>query len=440
MASIQTKGKQVYVVYRYVDGFGREKQKWEPVKNKTIANKRKAEIENERYQGTFISPDSINVEDFIQKFVILYGRKKWNATTMAKNRQLIRNYINPSIGAVKIQDITTFVVDEYYSTLEKTPSIKDRKIKVSASTIKSINKLLKCAFNMAKKWELVKKNPFENATLPNHKYKERQALSPEEIMVLLNDCSDPKLSIAINLSFACTLRLGEILGLQWSKVFISDEHILQDDAHVIIDQQLQRENTEDLEELNYKDVSFVFPHVVAGNHTSVLVLKTTKSDSDRKVWIPRTLAQLLREWKKNQDELKKLFGGEYSDYDLVICLENGRPCAQEVIGSAWRKLRAAHNISDDVVFHCFRHSSITQKLKLNHGDIKATQGDSGHSQADMITKVYAHIRDDDRRITAKKFDADFYNPSVDDNNIKDVLAKLISSPDVKDLVARLLED
>ena len=32
--------------------------------------------------------------------------------------------------------------------------------------------------------------------------------------------------------------------------------------------------------------------------------------------------------------------------------------------------------------------SVTYKLKLNKGDIKAVQGDSGHSQTDMVTDVY----------------------------------------------------
>ena len=43
------------------------------------------------------------------------------------------------------------------------------------------------------------------------------------------------------------------------------------------------------------------------------------------------------------------------------------------------------------------HTSVTYKLKLNGGDIKAVQGDSGHAQADMVTEVYGHIIDEDRR-------------------------------------------
>ena len=37
-----------------------------------------------------------------------------------------------------------------------------------------------------------------------------------------------------------------------------------------------------------------------------------------------------------------------------------------------------------VVFHSLRHSSVTYKLKLNGGDIKAVQGDSGHAQVSMV--------------------------------------------------------
>ena len=51
----------------------------------------------------------------------------------------------------------------------------------------------------------------------------------------------------------------------------------------------------------------------------------------------------------------------------------------------------------EVVFHSLRHTSVTYKLKLSGGDIKVVQGDSGHAQADMVTEVYGHIIDEDRR-------------------------------------------
>ena len=54
-----------------------------------------------------------------------------------------------------------------------------------------------------------------------------------------------------------------------------------------------------------------------------------------------------------------------------------------------------------MVFHSLRHTSVTYKLKLSGGDIKAVQGDSGHAQADMVTEVYGHILDEDRKKNAR---------------------------------------
>ena len=52
--------------------------------------------------------------------------------------------------------------------------------------------------------------------------------------------------------------------------------------------------------------------------------------------------------------------------------------------------------------------SVTYKLKLSGGDIKAVQGDSGHAQADMVTEVYGHILDEDRKKNAQLIEDAFY--------------------------------
>ena len=62
-----------------------------------------------------------------------------------------------------------------------------------------------------------------------------------------------------------------------------------------------------------------------------------------------------------------------------------------------------------MVFHSLRHTSVTYKLKLSGGDIKAVQGDSGHVQADMVTEVYGHILDEDRKKNAQLMENAFYN-------------------------------
>ncbi len=50
------------------------------------------------------------------------------------------------------------------------------------------------------------------------------------------------------------------------------------------------------------------------------------------------------------------------------------------------------------------------KLKISGGDIKAVQGDTGHAQANMVTDVYSHIMNDDRKRLAKKMNDQFFSP------------------------------
>ena len=100
-------------------------------------------------------------------------------------------------------------------------------------------------------------------------------------------------------------------------------------------------------------------------------------------------------------------GPDYIDYNLVIAQETGRPCEARIIGNQFDRLKKSAGLPN-VVFHSLRHSSTTDKLKLNKGDLKATQGDTGHAQIDMITEIYAHILDEDRKVNAQKFEAAFY--------------------------------
>ena len=151
--------------------------------------------------------------------------------------------------------------------------------------------------------------------------------------------------------------------------------------------------------------------LISKNPFENVILPKTDS-SIRKVWLPKTLAYILREWRKSQDELKDLLRDEYQDYDLVVALPNGRPCEDRIILKEFEKLREKAGLPR-VVFHSLRHSSTTYKLKLNHGDLKATQGDTGHAEIDMITSVYAHILDEDRKVNAQKFETAFYsNPDL----------------------------
>ncbi len=419
MASIRKRRNKYFVVYYYTNENGEQKQKWESYDTEDEAKTRKAEIEYKQQVKRFIAPSKLTVSAFLDDFVSLYGIKRWGPSSYEANTALIRNYIKPLIGDMLMQDMTAIAADRYITQLQKTKCVTwanrySKREYMTPANIERINRLLKCAFKQAIRWEIVERNPFEYTTLPKVKREPRAIWDAETIRKALDACKDAKLYVAMNLSFACSLRIGEVLGLTWDNIHVSDADIARDDAYLKVEKELTRVKESTLNVLGDGEIIKVFPRTMYLEDASTLiVLKTPKTESSvRKVWMPRTVAYILREWKASQERQKEFLGDEYIDHNLVIALPNGRPCEQKVITNAFQRLKRDAALPN-VVFHSLRHSSTTYKLKLNHGDLKATQGDTGHAQVDMITKIYAHILDEDRKVNAQKFEAAFYaNPDL----------------------------
>lgn len=421
MASIVKRRKKFSVVYSYVDERGEKRQKWETFSTMADAKKRKAEIETQQEDGTFQIPTCTTLDELLEEYVQTYGVNTWALSTYEARKAMIENYISPIIGDMKLTDITPRVMDQYYRNLLQVKSVavkfhNPRTEFVTPSRIREIHKLLSTAFKHAVKWDLISRNPVENATLPKEAKKERAIWTAENLMHALEICDDEMLYLAINLAFSCSLRIGEMLGLTWDCVEISEESIRNGEAYIFVNKELQRANRDAMEALDDKDVIFKFPPALKSTHTCLL-LKTPKTKTSvRKVFLPKTVAELLIKQKAEQEEYKELFGDEYLDYNLVFAGVNGRPVEGQLINKMFRDLIEKGNLPK-VVFHSLRHSSITYKLKLTGGNLKSVQGDSGHAQTKMITDVYSHILDDDRKLNAQKFEQVFYSGKKKEDEI-----------------------
>lgn len=417
MASIVVRNKdKICVVTSYTDENGKHRQKWETFKTMAEAKHRKTEIEYQQGLGEFTVPCCKTVSELLKEYVHLYGKVKWSPSVYTSNTGLIRNYIDPKLGNMSILEITPRVLERFYQQLLKTPAVArptDRKGKkhkdrfVEPPTIKKIHNLLRSMFNQALRWELIEKNPAQYATVPKFESKEREIWDSKTLFQAIEQCDDDRLKLAMNLAFSCSLRIGEVLGLTWDCVDISNESIRAGKAYVYIKKELQRISKEALEALGDKDILYVFPEQMV-NAKSLLVLKKPKTlSSVRKVFLPKTVAEMLVALRMEQKATMEALGSEYHDYNLVICRDLGTPLESNRIRSAMKKMIKENDLPP-VVFHSLRHSSITYKLKLNGGDIKSVQGDSGHAQASMVTDQYSHILDEGRQNNAKLMEEAFY--------------------------------
>ena len=162
-------------------------------------------------------------------------------------------------------------------------------------------------------------------------------------------------------------------------------------------------------------------HDTDGHNPHAHILLTVRPLDEQGKWQYKTEKEYLcmrngeergftaAEFKAAQDE-----GWEKQyPYNLVFCSSNGRPMESQVINRAFNKLIKENGLPH-VVFHSLRHSSITYKLKLNGGDMKSVQGDSGHAQVKMVADVYSHIIDEDRCINAQRLEEAFYSSKTPD--------------------------
>lgn len=412
MASIFKRRNKYSVVYTYLDKDGNKRQKWETFHTQAEAKKRKQQVEYQQDTGEFIVPTATTLKDLMEEYFSIYGVNNWALSTYEAKRGVYFHYIEPIIGDMRLDEITTRVLDNYYQNLLKVKPVATKYHRPKAETltphtIREVHKMLRNAFNQAVKWELMNKNPAINATVPKEDHKERDIWTAETLIRALELCEDEVLSLAINLAFACSLRMGEMLGLTSDCIDVSPEAIENGTAYIYVNKELQRVNRDSLENLGDKGVMHKFAPCGASAHT-MLILKEPKTPSSvRKVFLPKTVARMVVEQMERNAEYKELLGDEYMDNGLLFCHNNGRPMEGQLINKALDRLIKENNLPK-VVFHSLRHASITYKLKLNGGDIKAVQGDSGHAQVKMVTDIYSHIIDDDRRVNAQKLEEAFY--------------------------------
>ena len=414
MASIVKRGKSYSVVY--YQGTGKKRQQvWESGLSYSTAKSRKTQIEHEQVTNTITTVDSkdMTVSEFLYEFIEKYGLKKWRASTYDGNNGLLENYVHPYLGDKKLRSIKTKTVDDYYHFLETeaepaTNMGRPMREHITAATIHDIHKVLRCAFNLAVRWEYISKNPFLNATLPEHHEKERVILEPEQILKVLEFTNRPEyydyylIHCAVLIAIGCTVRGGEIGGLQWDKINFEKQIILFDRA---IDR-VSKKNM-DMPKMN---ILFKFPNLYPGTKTMIVLKQPKSDDTIRNVDVPQSVLNALLVLKEMQDKLKKELGPDgYMDYNLTICQANGRPIMTEHLNKRFKEILTEMNDPDmdpqEIVFHSLRHTSATTKLLMSGGDYNSVMQAGGWSNLEMLTRRYGkHSFASEREKLAGKMD------------------------------------
>ena len=270
------------------------------------------------------------------------------------------------------------------------------------------------------------KNP-AGATVPKYKPKKREIWTADILMHANEVCEDEELKLAMNPAFSGSLqdRGTDRTHMGLRRHF---PEAVEEGARLHLYQQRiparSKTRSDSLTERHTRYIPFQKQTVL-----TVRVLKTPKTESSiRKIYIPRTVSEMLAR-QKAEHKIKEMLGSEYQDYGPLWQTGYGLPMGTGSIHKRFTKLIEENNLPE-VVFHSLRHTSVTYKLKLNRGDIKSVQGDSGHAQVSMVTDVYSHIIDEDRKKNAERFEEAFYGKkNLNPQMTEDPREKIIAVPE-----------
>lgn len=449
MASIVTRGNKYAVVYYEGEGDAKH-QVWKSGLSledaealKKIKDEeesaRKAKAQEKKRRAAVIA--EMTVEDFLEDFVKSYGLKHWGASYYSSNKALFANYVYPYFGYHRLADVDTRIIDEYYNfLLSECKPVRNpggpKKERMTASQVNEIHKVLRTAFNQAKRWKHIKENPFLDADVPEHKHKERPALSPDEFEKVLAYTDNPDdyeryvLHVALCIQYYCTTRGGEVGALQWP-----DYNRQTKTLHIY--KAIARVKKEHLNLPKLK-IYYVVPTLQV-DATTVIALKPPKTEAtERMSKLNNLLIDKLDRLKAMQEDLvDNVYGDYYPDSQLIICQPNGRPLMPEQLNRKFKavilEMREAgfkfHSVTeeqlDELVFHSVRAASATKKLAITGGNIKAVMAAGGWAEPDMVIR-YSKTYEEDQVNIAKQMEDDYQSNEEPESPEKQALLQFIT--------------
>ena len=209
------------------------------------------------------------VSDFLQWWSDKVLPGTVSAGSEATYRRLLRLYVIPSLGRLRLAELAPAHVTEMMRSMEAGDLSKGRPL--APQTQSSARKVLARALRRAEQEGLIARNAAMLADGPRVPRREGRSLTSAQARKLLTAIEGDPLGPALAIQLALGLRRGEVLGLRWN-----DVELKSGSATVHVRQQLQR---------------------VAGAGLRLVELKTAQSRRD--LALPAPMAAILRRHRRS---------------------------------------------------------------------------------------------------------------------------------------------
>lgn len=141
----------------------------------------------------------------------LLNTDRLSPTTLYDYWKVMHNKIVPEMGKIKLDDLTSYRLDQFYATELK---------RVSARTVVKYHRILSSMFRQAERWKWIEPGcaPTRDARAPRAPKAETITPGIEVVRELVQACTDDRMRLMILLAASIGARRGELVALRWSDV------------------------------------------------------------------------------------------------------------------------------------------------------------------------------------------------------------------------------
>ena len=323
--------------------------------------------------GNYFEPSKMTLERWVEIWLQEYmGDKKY--LTVKHYKAQCRAHIVPSLGAVKLSELTTPQIQSFYNGLQRGG--------MAAKSVRNVHGILTKCLSTAVQVGYLRDNPASRVTLPKVEKKEIRPLSDEQVKAFLTVSAGDEYEIILKTILFTGLREAEATGLTWDCIDFK--------AGIIkVCKQLQKRPQQ--------DGGFTFAPL-KNNKTRIIkpapfVLSLLERRRREQVEQRFRAGELWTGWS-NAEERKTA---------LVFTTATGGNLSPQTVYNHYKKLARKIGAPDSRV-HDLRHTFAVLSLK-NGDDVKTVQGNLGHATAAFTLDVYGHVSERMKEDSAARMEA-----------------------------------
>lgn len=366
------------------------------------------EFEDRVKNGKFMKGEKIDFKEFTENWLKEYAKINITPTTYNVYVHNLNTKIFPAIGHLKLSKIQPMHLQSFYNNLLEDGVRQDKKTGgYSPATIKKIHVIISSIMNTAMKWQIIDSNPCNRVTIPKQKktISDIKNFTIEQTILFLN---------ALNQSYVSTYKSHDRIDDTGTRYHV-DEYIeireipLQFKVffNIAVYGGLRRG---EIIALTWNDIDFKTNTLSVNKSTCLvgneMITKEPKTkSSERIIAMPESVMLMLKQYKKEQKELKVKLGDQWKgedgenwqDKNFLFIQWNGKQMSLSTPYHTFKDIIEKYNATveqeslklPNISLHGLRHTSATLLISQNV-DVKTVSARLGHAQTSTTMNIYAH--------------------------------------------------